>query len=43
MNFRQNLSTGSRVAAYGLTDMKLIVSFRNFANAPNKEQNTQKV
>jgi hypothetical protein len=33
--FHQNLSIGSRVVPCGQTDMtKLIVVFRNFANAP---------
>jgi hypothetical protein len=35
--FHQNPSSGSRVVPCGQTDMtKLIVAFRNFANAPNK-------
>jgi hypothetical protein len=35
MEFYQNLSSGSRVVPCGQTDMtKLIVAFRNFANAP---------
>jgi hypothetical protein len=37
IKFNQNLSIGSRVVLCGQTDMtKLIVSFRNFANAPKK-------
>ena len=40
--FRQNPSSGSRVVPCGQTDrrrtnMKVIVAFRNFANAPNNE------
>jgi hypothetical protein len=38
IKFHENPSSGSRVVACGQTDMtKLIVAFRNFANAP---QNT---
>ena len=38
IKFRENLSSGSRVVSCGRTDMtKLIVAFRNFANAPIKE------
>jgi hypothetical protein len=34
---RENLSSGGRVVPCGQTDMtKLIVAFRNFANAPTK-------
>jgi hypothetical protein len=38
IKFHENLSSGSRVDPYGRTDMtKLIVAFRNFAEAPKKE------
>ena len=38
IKFHQNPSSGSRVVPCGRTDMtKLIVAFRNFANAPKKE------
>ena len=33
IKFDKSLSSGSRVFPYGQTDMKLIVSFRNFAHA----------
>jgi hypothetical protein len=36
ITLHQNPSSGSRVVPGGQTDMKLIVSFRNFANAPKK-------
>ena len=37
IKFHENPSSGSRVVPCGQTDMtKLIVAFRNFANAPNK-------
>jgi hypothetical protein len=36
INFHLNPSSGSRVVPCGITDLKLIVAFRNFANAPNK-------
>ena len=37
IKFYQNPASGSRVVPCGQTDMtKLIVAFRNFANAPNK-------
>jgi hypothetical protein len=37
IKFNQNPSSGSRVVPCGRTDMtKLIVAFRNFANAPYK-------
>jgi hypothetical protein len=37
IKFHQNSSIGSRVVSRGQTDMrKLIVAFRNFANAPKK-------
>jgi len=45
MEFNENPSSGSRVVPCGRRDgqtdlTRLIVSFRNFANAPNKnEQN----
>jgi len=36
IKFHENPSNGSRVVACGRTEMmKLIVAFRNFANAPN--------
>jgi hypothetical protein len=35
INFHENPSIGSRVVPCGQTDMtKLVVAFRNFANAP---------
>jgi hypothetical protein len=35
IKFHQNPTNGCRVVPYGQTDMtKLIVAFRNFANAP---------
>jgi len=41
MKFYENQSNGSRVVACGRTDghdmTKLIVAFRNFAQAPNKK------
>jgi hypothetical protein len=41
IDFHQNPSSGSRVVLCGQrdgrTDMKLIVAFRNFANAPKKD------
>ena len=38
IKFYQNASSGSRVAPCGHTDLtKLIVTFRNFANAPKKQ------
>ena len=42
INFHQNPSSGSRVVAYGRKEgqtvmRKLIVAFRNFANAPKME------
>jgi hypothetical protein len=37
IKFYENPSIGSRIVACGRTDMtKLIVAFRNFANAPKK-------
>jgi hypothetical protein len=36
MKFHQNPSSGSRFVPRGQTDMKLIVAFRNFANAPKR-------
>ena len=37
IKFHENPSSGSRVVPCGRTDMmKLIVAFRNFANAPEK-------
>ena len=36
IKFYQNPSSGSRVVPCGQTDIKLIVAFRNFANAPKK-------
>jgi hypothetical protein len=39
MKFNQNPSIGSRVVSCGQTDMtKLIVAFRNFANAPKNRR-----
>jgi len=39
VKFRENPCCGSRVVPCGRTGMtKLIVAFRNFANAPNIEQ-----
>jgi hypothetical protein len=39
IKFHQNASSGSWVVPYGQTDMtKLIVAFRNFANAPKEDQ-----
>ena len=41
IKFHQNPSSGSQVIPYGQTDMtKLIVAFRNFANAPNNQHIT---
>jgi hypothetical protein len=37
IKFHQNPSSGSRVVACGQTDMKLIVAFRTFANAPKTD------
>jgi hypothetical protein len=38
IKFHENPSVGSRVVPCGRTDMtKLIVAFRNFANAPKDE------
>ena len=34
MKFHENPSSRSRVVPCGRTDMKLIVTFRNFSNAP---------
>ena len=34
IKFRGNPSSGNRVVPCGLTDMKLIVAFRNYGNAP---------
>jgi hypothetical protein len=34
IKFRENPHSGSRVVRCGRTDMKLIIAFRNFANAP---------
>jgi hypothetical protein len=40
IRFHQNPFSGSQVVAFGRTDMtKLIVAFRNFANAPKKNDN----
>jgi hypothetical protein len=40
VKFNQYLFSGSRVVPCERTDMtKLIVDFRNFANAPKKERN----
>jgi hypothetical protein len=36
IKFYENPSSGNRVDPYGRTDMKLIVAFRNLAQAPNK-------
>jgi hypothetical protein len=36
IKFHEYPSSGSRAVLCGRTDMKLIVAFRNFANAPNK-------
>jgi hypothetical protein len=35
IKFHQNPSSGGRVVPCGQKDMKLIVAFRNFTNAPN--------
>jgi hypothetical protein len=37
IKFHQNKSYGNRVVPDGQTNMKLIVAFRNFANAPKSE------
>jgi hypothetical protein len=34
IKFNQNPSSGSRVVPCGQTDMKVLVAFRDFANAP---------
>jgi hypothetical protein len=36
LKFHENPLSGSRVVTYGRTDMKLIVAFSNFADAPKK-------
>ena len=42
IKFHQNPCSGSRVHPSGQTDMtKLIVAFRNFANAPKKKFSLQ--
>jgi len=42
ITFHENPSSGSQVVACVQTDMtKLIVAFRNFANAPNKRCNKE--
>ena len=42
IKFHDNLSSGSRVVSCGQTDMKkLIVVFRNFADAPNNAEEVQ--
>jgi len=39
MKFHENPSSGTRVVACGRTDMKFIVTFRNyFANTPKNHQ-----
>jgi hypothetical protein len=43
IEFNENLSSGSRVVPYGQTDgrtdmTRLIVAFRNFADAPNNNR-----
>ena len=44
IKFHQNPSVGSRVVAFGQTDMeKLTVAFRNFANTPKNEGNSKDV
>ena len=43
IKFHENPSSGSRVVPCGRTDItKLIVDFRNFANAPNKRIGEQR-
>jgi hypothetical protein len=40
IKFHENPSSGRRVVSYGRTEMsKLIVAFRNFANAPKIDKN----
>ena len=40
ITFHKNPSSGSRVSPCGQTEMKLIVAFRNFANAPKNSEGT---
>jgi hypothetical protein len=43
MKFNQNPSSGSRVVQCGQTEMtKLVVAFRNFANAPKNGHSIEK-